>query len=237
MKLPIRTLGLAVAALLIGSALAPVAAQSQQSGVDGQVAVRSDGALYLISNGQRRWIATVVATDDEINAMPEGEPIFAGLAPAGSAQAAAPPPQPATAAASPAAAASPGPAQPSTKTATTSAKTASSKESKPTSSTANEELSTDIPIEIVVDGSTKLEPGDARRVEIKSRKDVTCELILRLPDGREYAEDSKNADSQGRCRYTIEIPSGADEGNGQVIGTVREGGKVNRQEIIIEIEE
>jgi hypothetical protein len=231
MKLPIRTLGLAVAALLIGSALVPVAAQSQQSGVDGQVAVRSDGALYLISNGQRRWIATVVATDDEINAMPEGEPIFAGLAPAGSAQAAAPPPQPATAAASP------GPTQPSTKTATTSAKTSSSKESKPTSSTANEELSTDIPIEILVDGSTTLEPGDSRRVEIKTRKDVACELILRLPNGDEFAEDSKNADSQGRCRYTIEIPSGADEGNGQVIGTVREGGKVNRQEIIIEIEE
>jgi hypothetical protein len=237
MKLPIRTLGLAAAALLIGSALAPVAAQSQQSGVDGQVAVRSDGALYLISNGQRRWVATVVATDEEINAMPEGEPIFAGLAPAGSAQAAAPPPQPPTAAASPAAVASPGAAQPATKTGTASAKTPSTKESKPTSSITNEELSPDVPIEILVDGSTKLEPGDSRRVEIRTRRDVTCEMILRLPNGEEVAENTKNADSQGRCRYTIEIPNGAAEGNGKVIGTVREGGRVNRQETEIVVED
>ena len=87
MKLPIRTLGLAAAALLIGSALAPVSAQQQQSGVDGQVALRSDGALYLILNGQRRWVSTVPATDEEINRLPEGEPIYAGLAPQGSSQA------------------------------------------------------------------------------------------------------------------------------------------------------
>ena len=84
MRLPFRTLGLAVAALFLGSALAPVSAQQQQSGIDGQVAVRSDGALYLISNGQRRWVATVVATDDEINAIPEGDPLYTGLAPMGS---------------------------------------------------------------------------------------------------------------------------------------------------------
>jgi len=72
MKLPIRSLGLLAAGLLVGSALAPVAAQQQQSGTDGQVAVRSDGAVYLIANGQRRWIATVQITDDELNAYPEG---------------------------------------------------------------------------------------------------------------------------------------------------------------------
>ena len=96
MKLPIRTLGLAAAALLIGSALAPVSAQQQQSGVDGQVALRSDGALYLITNGQRRWISTVAATDEEINALPEGEPIYAGLAPQGSSPVSVGPTKPST---------------------------------------------------------------------------------------------------------------------------------------------
>src|SRR6187551_3646885 len=91
MKLPIRSLGLVAAGLLLGTVLAPVAAQQQQSGVDGQVAVRSDGAVYLISGGQRRWVAPVVISDDEINAYPEGEPIYAGLAPMGSAQASAKP--------------------------------------------------------------------------------------------------------------------------------------------------
>src|SRR5215203_3607784 len=75
MKLPIQTLGLMAAGLLIGTALSPVAAQSQQSSADGQVALRSDGALYLIQNGQRRWISTVPLADSDINAIPEGEPI------------------------------------------------------------------------------------------------------------------------------------------------------------------
>src|SRR5215212_5732852 len=87
MKLPIQTLGLMAAGLLIGTALSPVAAQSQQSSADGQVALRSDGALYLIQNGQRRWIATVPLADSDINAIPEGEPIMAGLAMVGSAEA------------------------------------------------------------------------------------------------------------------------------------------------------
>ena len=85
MKLPIQTLGLMAAGVLIGTALSPVAAQ--QSGTDGQVALRSDGALYLIQNGQRRWIATAIMEDSAINAIPEGEPIMAGLALAGSAEA------------------------------------------------------------------------------------------------------------------------------------------------------
>jgi hypothetical protein len=226
MKLPIRTLGLAAGALLIGSALAPVSAQQQpqpqQSGVDGQVALRSDGALYLIIGGQRRWIATASATDEEINALREGDPIFAGLAPQGSAQASA------------------GPAKPST--GATAAKT-SSKTTKPTTKTQQssgergEDLSEDIPIEVDLGGSTTLGPGDTRTIEIRTRHGVTCELVVEIPDDDDITEDSKIADSRGRCRYTVEIPSGADEGNGKVIGTVRDGGKVNRQEIDIEIED
>ena len=221
MKLPIRTLGLAAAALLVGSALAPVRAQGQQSGVDGQVALRSDGALYLISNGQRRWISTVAATDDEINAIPEGEPILVGLMPAGSV--------PAT-----------------TTTASTKPTADTGQGSTPGSATPTptpkksgggdgEQLSPDIPLTVDVDGETKIKRGDSRGVIIKTRRDVTCELKVRLPGDESFEEDSKNADSSGRCKYTIDIPDSAKEGDGKIVGTVREGGKLNRQELDIKI--
>jgi hypothetical protein len=229
MKLPIRTLGLAAVALLIGSALAPASAQQQQSGVDGQVALRSDGALYLISNGQRRWISTVAATDEEINALQEGDPIFAGLAPQGSSQA------------------SSGAAKPSTNTSSASSKPAPSKTtSKPTSgdddddddssSSNGEDLDSSVPITVDIGGSENLKRGDKRVVEIKTSRNVTCELKVKMPGGDDIQEDSKNADSSGRCKYNIEIPSGAKDGNGEVVGTVREGGKVNRSTIKIKIQ-
>lgn len=219
MKLPIRSLGLIAAGLLLGTALAPVAAQQQQSGADGQVAVRSDGAVYLISGGQRRWVATVMISDDEINAYPEGEPIFAGLAPMGSAQAA---------------------AKPSNSQPAPTAAPSGGSNSKPTATpapqpTADPNLSADIPVVVDIDGSAKLERGEERRVDIKTRKDVTCELTVRLPSGKEMNEDSKNADNQGKCRFNIQISDSADEGEGVMIGTVREGGKVNRSELAFEI--
>jgi hypothetical protein len=230
MKLPIRTLGLMAAGLLIGTALSPVAAQGQQSGTDGQVALRSDGALYLIQNGQRRWIATAALSDSDINAIPEGDPIMTGLALSGSAeaQASAKPSSP-PAQAAPPAASNPAPAaKPAAATPTPAAAP------KPATD-PNEEISTDIPVTVDLDGNEKIDQGDERKVEIKTRKDVTCELKLRLPDGKEQAEDSKNADSQGRCKYTIEVPKDAPEGSGALVGTVREGGKLNRQELPITI--
>jgi len=229
MNLPIRTLGLAAVALLIGSALSPVSAQ-QQSGVDGQVALRSDGALYLISNGQRRWISTVAATDEDINALPEGDPILAGLSPQGSAQAPT------------------GASKPSTNTSSAASKPAPTKTVKPTTSSGDdddddsstssdgEELDTDIPITLDIGGGTDLKKGDSRAVEIKTRRSVTCELQVKMPGGDDIQEDSKNADSSGRCKYNIDIPSGAKDGNGEVVGTVREGGNVNRSTIKIKIQ-
>src|SRR5688572_19930390 len=102
-KLPIIACACLIAGVVIGLVLAPASAQ-QMSPVDGQVAVRSDYAVYLIANGQRRWIATVLITDDEINAHPEAEPIFSGVTPLPPQVAAAPPaapPSPAAAAAPP----------------------------------------------------------------------------------------------------------------------------------------
>ena len=223
MNLPIRTLGLAVAALLIGSALAPVSAQQQQSGVDGQVALRSDGALYLISNGQRRWVSTVAATDEEINALPEGDPIFAGLAPQGSTQA------------------SVGPTKPSA--GSTASKTAS-KPTKPSTSgdddddddDDDEELSEDIAITLDIDAdANKIKVGSSFAVDITTSRNAICDVRVQVPGDDEIVEDSKNPDSRGRCKYNIDIPSGTKTGSGKVIASAREGGKVNRQEIGIKI--
>jgi hypothetical protein len=233
MKLPIRTLGLAVAALLLGSALAPVSAQQQQSGVDGQVAVRSDGALYLIINGQRRWVATVVASDEEINAIPEGEPLYSGLAPVGSSTSA-------VEATKPSAQASPSTTKPSSNSSSSNtAKPQSSEDDndndEDSDDAADDGRSSDIPLTVDLDGSTTIERGDDRTVEIQTRKDATCELRVDMPGDDDIEEDSKNADSRGRCKYTIEIPDDAKEGNATLIGTAREGGKFNRQEIGIKI--
>jgi hypothetical protein len=108
-RLPIVQVSLVAVSVMIGLALAPVAAQST-AGLEGQVAVRSDGAVYLITNNVRRWVATVVISDDELNAYPEAEPIYTALAPFGGAgsTAAAKPAAPApAAAASPAAGSAP----------------------------------------------------------------------------------------------------------------------------------
>src|SRR5688500_6134634 len=70
LKLPVVAGACLIAGILLGTALTPVLAQ-RMSGPDGQVAVRSDYAVYLITGGQRRWVATVMITDQEINAIPE----------------------------------------------------------------------------------------------------------------------------------------------------------------------
>jgi hypothetical protein len=220
MNVPIRTLGLVAASLLIGSALSPASAQQQQSGLDGQVALRSDGALYLISNGQRRWISTVIATDDAINAIPEGEPVLVGLAPIGSS----------FASTSPQSKPSGTPSRTSTNGSNNNDNT-----DQQSSSDDDEELSSDIPVQVDIDGSTRVVRGESRKVEIKTRKDATCELLVRYSNNKEVAEDSKNADSRGSCKYTIDIPDNAAEGNAKLIGSAREGGKVNRAELGLDV--
>ena len=98
-RLPIASIAVVVGCFLVGLSMSQVDAQSLLT--NGAVTVRSDGAVYLISNGMRRWVATVVISDEELNAYPEAEPIYAGLAPLGGGSTGA------TAAGSPAASASP----------------------------------------------------------------------------------------------------------------------------------
>jgi len=83
-NLPVGSLAVVLGSLLVGLTLVPAAAQ--RAGLtEGAVTVRSDGAVYLISGGQRHWVATVVISDEELNGYPEAEPIYFGLAPFGSA--------------------------------------------------------------------------------------------------------------------------------------------------------
>jgi hypothetical protein len=221
-RLPVVTAVCLTVGLLTGAALLPVAAQ-QQSGVDGQVAVRSDGAVYLITGGQRRWVATVMITDAEINAYPEAEPIYGGLAPIGGA-------------ASPAApAASPSPAAPgSAASPTLSAPPASGA---PSATTAVQPAAVDpnSSVQIDIDGSPKFEAGDVIKLEVKTAVGATCELTARFPDGSEVPQPSKAADGRGRCGYNVDIPATVPVGAGLLRATVRSGGLTSQGELPFEI--
>jgi hypothetical protein len=213
---------------MMGSALAPVSAQQNQSGTDGQVAVRSDGAVYLISNGQRRWVATVVISDDEIDRYPEGEPIYVGLAPMGSS------PQAASAPANQNRPANTSNTASSNSGANNSNNTSNNAQPQPTA-TPSQNLDSDLPVKVDISGDEKFEAGDSFTVEVTTKPDAVCELQAKFPGGEEVSEDSKNADSRGKCKYTIEIPKHADSGDGTLIGTARDGGKVNKAELGFEI--
>jgi hypothetical protein len=243
-KRSIATHALLAGGLLITVVLAPVAAQ-QTSQIDGQVAVRSDGAVYLITNGQRRWVATVQITDEEINAYPEGEPIYTGLAPMGSPATTAS--QPTTV--SPATAASPGttvaskPAAGSTTGAassppavgpsTTSGAITPQEVATPTGAVS--EIDPQIPIEVDVDGTPKFEAGEVVTVNLKTKAGVTCELAVKWPDGTEVDQRSMVADSQGRCHYEIDVPTAATVGTATLKGIAREGARLSRQNVEFEV--
>lgn len=231
MRLPIRTLGLVAGAFLMGSALAPVAAQQNQSGIDGQVAVRSDGSVYLIAGGQRRWVATVVISDEEIDRYPEGEPIFVGLQPMGSSQTAR----------TGASTSSGGSSSSSNSRDDRNDRNSNNRNDRNSSnrSEESEDLDPDLPIEVDIsakDGNdTEFERGESFTVEVKTKADAVCDLIAKFPDSDDVPEDSKSADNRGRCKYTIEVPKKAGTGEGRLVGTVRDGGRINRQEITFEV--
>src|SRR5687767_7817313 len=252
-RFPKRSIG--ITAVLAGSvlicvALAPAAAQ-QTSAIDGQVALRSDGAVYLITNGQRRWVATVAITDEELNAYPEGEPIYAGLAPMGS-QTATGPESPST---SPAATGSPGTTIASKtsaapKTTVASKTSAASNPPAPGPATTNgaiapqavgtptgavSEIDPEVPIEVDVDGTPKFEAGEVVTVNVKTKAAATCELAVAWPDGTEANQQSMAADSQGRCEYEIDVPTTASVGTATLKGVAREGGRTSRQSVEFEI--
>lgn len=210
MNVWLRHLGFLVAGFLLGHSLVPVAAQSQSQS-DPQFVVRSDGAAYMVTGGQRRWIATVVMSDDEINAIPEGEPIYAGLSLGGSSKS----------------------SEASFKTDSKDSKDKKDSKSSSQSSTTDD----DDDEEEDDDGSSgdlgiKFEeaPDSAKRGEsfdvvIKTKKNASCEFKVRFANGEEDEYEDVEADKNGECAYEVEIDDDAKEGDARLIVKVRDGGK------------
>jgi hypothetical protein len=174
-KLPIASIAVVIGSLLVGLSLAPVVAQSQLT--NGQVTIRSDGAVYLIANGMRRWVATVVITDEELNAYPEAEPIYVGLAPFGSTSAGTGTTSTGTTAASKTGttAASKTGTTAASKTGTTAAsKTGTSSTSSSSSSATEEEVE---PGQIVINptsGADKKDPNDRSLAAVTTTADPSA---------------------------------------------------------------
>ena len=244
MKLPTRSLAFLIGGLMVGTALAPVGAQ-QIAPADGQVAVRSDGAVYLIINAQRRWVPTVQITDEELNAYPEGEPIYAGLAPMGSqtgtttARVTGSP----TTGAPTFAGTTSASTTPTTVTSTTGTTGATGTTAGATATTGAlvpgtalaSNISPDLPLEVDIEGQAKFEPDERIIVYVKTKTGAACELAVKWPDGNEVNQAPMTADSNGRCRYSIEIAATATPGAGILKGVVRDGGRVSSQDVEFEI--
>ncbi len=201
MKVPIRAGAFLAGGFLLGSMLGPVAAQ-QMAPADGQVAVRSDGAVYLITSGVRRWVATVVITDAELNAIPEGEPIYVGLLPMGTAgaPAAAPPP---AGVASPVpigpAAAAPVPPAPVPPTAAT--------------------------FRVSVDPRSRVAPGGEQKITTKTEPRITgrCSVRVEYAGGGTSTPRDVDLTSEGKCDSVFEVPDTPGViGTARVVVTVRD---------------
>jgi len=223
-----------MAGVVLGAALVPVAAQAVTY-TDGQVAIRSDGVVYLLSGGQRRWVATVQITDDDINAYPEGDPIYTGLAAiggggsSGASQTVAKPASGSSSSSSPSSGSS---SSGSAATATPTSATSSSGSvpgaaaiETPTGATGNTDPN--LPIEVDISGQPKFQAGERIILDIKTKPAANCQLTVKWPDGTSAAQDKKAADSRGKCHYSIEIPSSQPVGTGTLSGSVQDSANHN----------
>jgi hypothetical protein len=228
MRFPARALALLAAGGLLGTLLAPVAAQ-QPSSPDGQIVVRSDGAVYLLTNGQRRWVATVVMTDDELNAIPEAEPVYAGLAPADSGLA------PRASGATPTSSSggsddrrTPTPTR-SSSSSSSSDNESSDNESADNESNDNESndndsgSSSDVSIDEVT-FDEEVNAGDEFTITaVVSKKNAgECELKIEWPDN-ETKSDKQKPDSDGVCEFVVDVPSDVRTGTAEWTLTFRDG--------------
>ncbi|MBA2448093.1 MAG: hypothetical protein H0V51_08710 [Chloroflexi bacterium] len=213
MKSSLRSLACLGLGLVLGSVLAPAAAQ-QLAPPDGQVAVRSDRAVYVIANGVRRWVATVVITDAELNAIPEGEPIYGGLMPAGTRTPAVGTPSPlATATATP-------------RTTTTPAATSGA-----TSSGGS--ASGDLRVEF--EPIQPVRQGQKVQVAVTTRENVVCELAIVYPNGKEDTEGDEESGSRGRCAWEFSVSTNGGTGPATVTVTVRDGDRTGSRDARFEI--
>ena len=252
------------AGVALGAALIPVAAQTV-SYSDGQVAVRSDGIVYLLSGGQKRQVATVQISDDEINAYPEGPPIFTALAPLGSSGTTASAPSSGSGSSSSGSSGS-GSSGSSGSTSPTSGGSSSSGTSSGSGSSssgssgsgssgsgstssaapgatavetptgATGEADPNLPIEVDIDGKPSFQANERIILDIKTKAGANCQLAVKWPDGTEKDQDKKTADSRGRCHYSIEVPPSMTTGTGTLKGIVQDSANhTSRQNVDFDI--
>jgi hypothetical protein len=212
MKVLARSAALVVCGFVLGTALVPVAAQQGATG-DGQLAVRSDGAVYLITNGQRRWVATLVMDDATLNAIPEGEPIYGGLGALGSGSARSGTTQ--------------GSGTPSASGGSTSSAATRTPEPKrtgtpgPTAAAVENSDRIELDIESIPDAKD----GDTIKVTFHTniKRQGSCELRIIYPDGEVKDQASKTPDNNGECEWKPKLNTDSN-GRAKAEGIVREGG-------------
>ena len=207
MRVRVRAFGLLAGGFLLGSLLVPAAAQ-QTAPENGQVAVRSDGAVYLITNGVRRWVAPIVISDEELNAIPEGEPIYVGLMPIGSSTA--------PAAAAPAAAPGTAPAPaPAAAPATAPAPAAAAPATAPTSA----------PFRIEIDPRQRVGQGGEQKVTVRINPRISgkCSLRVEYSGGGRYTPSDADITPESKCEWSFDVPDEASAvGTANVQVTVRD---------------
>jgi hypothetical protein len=207
MKFRARTVALLAAGMLLGMLLAPVAAQ-QTPGRSGQIAVRSDGAVYLVMNDQRRWVSTVIISDDELNAIPEAEPIYAGLVPGDSGLA--------PRASSPSSSSS----SSDDRRTPTPTRTGSS-----SSSSSSGSSSGGVAIDQIQYDKDVRAGGLWTVVAIVSQRGAgNCELEIRWADDEE-AEEAKVPNNDFECEFNVDVPSNVELGDARFTLTYRDGDK------------
>ena len=86
-------------------------------------------------------------------------------------------------------------------------------------------------VDVADSSNNTFQGGDTFAVEIKTTKDNVCELSIKWPNDQEENEDSKTADSRGRCRFNIDVPGDMKEGTGKLKGWSRNAGKYNRMDV------
>jgi hypothetical protein len=218
MKTLVRSVALVVCGVVLGTLFVPAAAQ--QGATDGQIAVRSDGAVYLIVSGQRRWVPSLVIDDATLDAIPEAEPIYTGLMPMGSGGAST-----ARTSGSPTATGSSSNRSASgTPTRTpTSGRSGSQATSTPSanSSTASSSGAIEASLEPIPDRR------DGEELKITShtnlRRKGSCELRVIYPGGDTKDEGAKVPDSKGECEWKTTVDTNS-TGKARAEVTIREGG-------------
>ncbi|MFN8523350.1 MAG: hypothetical protein U0821_09640 [Chloroflexota bacterium] len=217
MKMPVRAVALLASGFLMGNLLVPASAQ-QNVATDNQVAVRSDGAVYLIANGMRRWVATVVISDEELNNIPEGDPIYGGLAFGGSSS-------------SNSSSSSNNNNKKDDKkdpTPTPEKSKDSSKDKDKDKEKDSEENSDDLDIEF--EDISTVKQGEDFTITVKTKKNVSCELKITYPDKSKETFDDEDSGSKGRCKWDVSLDDDVKTGTATAKVTVRDGGKKNDSE-------